>query len=216
MLINMRKKQSGLSIVEILIGLVISIIVAVAVLGVFTSTFNASDRVLQRGKLDRDLSAIMDIIANDVQRAGYWSNSTSSGATNPFMTGTNDITVNGSANCLTFAYYNNNTSTTSTNVNATDKFGYGISGGAIKFYQSGDTFDCSAVANWNSLSDTNSVTVTGFNVTSTNTPVAITGSTSTINYRKITITITGNLTNSSTDTKTITRTINVYNNKYIP
>jgi prepilin peptidase dependent protein B len=222
MLISMRKKQSGASIVDILIGLVLSIIVIAAVLGVFSSTFNASNRVMQRGKLDRDLSAIMDIIVSDIQRAGYWYTATTNamGSTNPFMTGTNNITVNASSNCVTFSYNNtNSTNDTNVAVGDTDQFGYGLSGNAIKFRQAGSTFNCSGVAGWSNLSDTNAVTITGFTVASTNTAVDIDDTNpgiDTINFRKVTVTITGNLTSATDNTNTVSRTINVYNNKYIP
>lgn len=220
MLKIMRHHQRGISLVEILIGLSIALVIVVAVFGIFTSTFTGSQRVLERGKLDRDLYSIMDIIVSDIQRAGFWVNATNisatngtAGSTNPFLAGTNDITTNGATNCLTFTY----DSTTDGTVDDTDKFGYGLSGSAIRFRQVGSTFDCASASGWTSLSDTNVITITGFNVTSTNTAVNInTNTTSTINYRKVTVTITGNLKNDTTNTRTLTRTIKIYNNKYSP
>ena len=212
-------KQRGVSLIEILIGIAITIVIAVAVLGIFTNTFDASERVLQQGKLDRDLYSIVNIIVADVQRAGYWSAATNSGATNPFMTGTNDISANLSNNCITFTYDNGPTNATDNTVDDTDRFGYGLQDGAIKFRQAGSSFSCTSMSGWENLSDTNAITITGFTVTTTNQPVDIDGTdsgTDTINYRTVTITVTGALRNNTNNAKTITRTIKVYNNKYIP
>lgn len=210
MLIIPQKNQRGASLVEILVGLAISMVVVIAVLGVFTSTFTASERVLEHGKLDRDLSSIMDIMVADIQRAGYWSNATNSGAANPFMTGTNDINT-ATPTCITFTYDSANDGI----VDDTDKFGYRLTNGAIQFRPLGSTFDCAA-GNWSNLSDLDAITVTTFNVTSTNVPISLSGSTSTINQRSVTITITGNLTTATDNVRTVTRTINVNNNKFIP
>jgi len=209
---SLSKQQRGLSILEILIGIAISLIVIAAIIGLFANSISGSQRVLDRGKLDRDLFAAMDVMTYDIERAGFWSNATNGATTNPFMTGTNDLTTNASTNCLTFSYDKNTDGTNTTN----DQFGYGLSGSAIQFRQGGTTCATNTVgAGWSSLTDTNVITISSFQVTSTN--VTVSGSnTNATNYRTVTITLTGNLANDATNTRTITRTIKLYNNKYTP
>lgn len=207
-----KKKQRGISLIEILVGLGISIIVAVAVLGIFTASIDGSQRILGTGKLERDLNAIMDGIVADVQRTGYWSNATSS-KTNPFYASGTDITTNGAANCVTFAYDRSQDGT----VSDSNKFGYRLGTNAIQFRPTGSTFDCSAATNnWANLTDPNSIIITAFTTTLTTVPINPASGTDTTNYRTLTLTISGYLKNNSATTKTITRTIKLYNNKYSP
>ncbi len=206
------KKQRGVSLIEILIGLSISIIIAVAVLGIFTNAIDGSQRVLGTGKLERDLNAIMDGIVADVQRTGYWSNATSS-STNPFFATGTDIT--NTTNCVTFAYDRNQDGT----VTDSDKFGYRMGTSAIQFRPSNSSTNCAQPpSDWANLTDPNTIIITAF--TTSLTSVAIdsndtnTNGTDTTSYRTLTLTITGYLKTNSATTKTITRTIKVYNNKY--
>ena len=121
-----QKKQQGLSIIEVLVGLAISIIIAVAILGIFTNTLVSSQRVLEKGKLDLELQAIMDIIVSDVQRSGYWLNATTS-KTNPFMSDTDDITVNAGSDCVTYTYDLNADGTVQDN----ERFGFRKNGNNV-------------------------------------------------------------------------------------
>jgi type II secretory pathway component PulJ len=154
----------------------------------------------------------MDNIVADVQRTGYWSNSTSS-KTNPFYANGTDITTNVAANCVTFAYDRNNDGT----VGDSDKFGYRLGTSAIQFRPTGSTFACSAAANnWVNFTDPNTIIITAFTTTLNTIAVNPSAATDTTNYRTLTLTISGYLKNSSATTKTITRTIKLYNNKYSP
>ncbi|OGT43998.1 MAG: hypothetical protein A3F13_04540 [Gammaproteobacteria bacterium RIFCSPHIGHO2_12_FULL_40_19] len=210
------KKQHGVSLIEILVGLSISMIIAVAVLGIFSNSIDGSQQVLGTGKLERDLNAIMDGIVADVQRTGYWFNATSS-STNPFFAAGTDITDGGTTNCVTFAYDRNQDGA----VTDSDKFGYRMGTSAIQFRPTGSTFACSpAPSDWVNLTDPNTIIITAF--TTSLTSVAIdsndtnTNGTDTTSYRTLTITMSGYLKTNSATTKTITRTIKVYNNKFSP
>ncbi|HLB55759.1 MAG TPA: hypothetical protein VJK30_00310 [Coxiellaceae bacterium] len=207
-----KKTQRGAAILEILIGFIISLVILAAVLGLFSNTISTSGLILERGKLDRDLYVVMDTIVNDIQRAGYWSNATTTN-NNPFMTSPNDIAI--SSGCIKFTYDTNNNGT----VDDADQIGYGLSNGAIKFRQSAAIFNCSSIATWSNLTDPNVITVTAFTVMPINYPVDIDGSnpgTATTTYRTVYISITANLVTDPSNTRTITRTIKIYNNKYSP
>lgn len=207
-----RKKQRGMSLVEILVGLSMGLIITVAVLGIFTNSIDSSQRILETGKLERDLNAIMDGIVADVQRTGYWSNATSSN-TNPFFASGTDIATNAAGNCVTFAYDRDQDGS----VADTDRFGYRLGTNTIQFRPAGSTADCSAAPNnWVDLTDPNTIVITAFTTALTTVPINPSTGTDTINYRTLTITISAYLTTNSATTKTITRAIKIYNNKYVP
>lgn len=208
------KKQKGITLFEILIALSISMIIAVAVLGIFTSTIVGSQRVLESGKLERDLNAIMDGIVADIQRTGYFSNNTSTNAssTNPFFASGTDITATN--NCVIFAYDRDNSGA----VTDGEKFGYRLGTSALQFRPAGSTYACSpSPSNWVNLTDPNVIIITQFSTSLTSVPISTgSGGTDTTAYRSVTITLSGYLKNDSKTVKTITRTIKLYNNKYSP
>lgn len=208
------KKQKGMTLFEILVALSISMIIAVAVLGIFTSTIVGSQRILESGKLERDLNAIMDGIVADIQRTGYWASDTTTNAvsTNPFFATGTDITATN--NCVTFAYDRDNNGT----VTDGEKFGYRLGTSAIQFRPAGSTFACSpSPSNWVNLTDPTVIIITQFSTSLTNVPISTgSGGTDTTAYRSVTITLSGYLKTDSATVKTITRTVKLYNNKFSP
>ena len=214
-----RNTQSGLSLIEVLVAITISIILAAGVLGAFSTSLFGSQQTLQQGRLNRDLQAVMDIMVTDIQRAGYTSTATTS-KTDPFMQGNYDLQVSG--NCIVLAYDLDNNGT----VDDADVIGYVLHNGAIERRQVGvgKTTDCASAAtdSWDPVTDPNYITITAFTITkpaSSNISTDIDGTsagTDTITNRTVSITLTGQLTNDTSVTKTITRIIKVYNNKYAP
>lgn len=215
-------EQHGFSLTEILIAMVITMIVAAAVLTLFSGSMSSSQRLLDQGRLDRELQTIVDIIASDVQRAGFWKDANTSN-NNPFMqTGTTDITINAGQDCILFTYDRDMDGVlpAMTSVSDDERYGYRLNGGVIQFRPYGADFNCAAANdNWSNLTNSNEITITTFTMTLNNQAVDLDGDapgTETTHYRTVTVTMTGALTNNSSVTKTVTRTIKVYNNKYAP
>lgn len=209
----MLKNQKGVSIIEVLMALLISTIVTAAVITLFSNSLNTSRQLTGTAKLDQTLNNALETIAQDIQRAGYNTNATAS-ATNPFFSGADDVTIGGGANCVTFSYQIDSTSTPAT----VNRFGYQLSGGAVQYRTSGT--GC-GTGTWSNLTDPNLVTISTFTTTLNTTNISpTTGSTSAASpytgYRSVTITITGALVSDPAVTRTITRTIKIYNNKYTP
>lgn len=222
-MLTSRLKQNGFSIIELLIALTISMVVALGILGAFSSSLFGSQQILEKGRLDRDLQTVMDAIVSDIQRAGYWENATTSN-TNPFMTTGIDLSVTG--NCIMMAYDLNNNGT----LDDADELGYVLHNNAIERRPAGltkpgggtYTTSCASAATdgWEAITDVNFIKVTAFTLSKTNVATSLDAaavSSNTINNRTISITITGELANDATTTKTITRTvIKAYNNKFSP
>jgi prepilin-type N-terminal cleavage/methylation domain-containing protein len=68
-----RKKQQGLTLVELMVGLVVGLIVIGGSLAMFLSTLQSSNHTLKMSKLNQDLTAVMQLMVNEVRRAGHTS-----------------------------------------------------------------------------------------------------------------------------------------------
>ena len=71
MLIQPIKLQRGVTLVELMIGLAVGLIVVGAVLSVYLTTVNTSGETLKSSRLNQQVSAIMNVMSNDIRRAGY-------------------------------------------------------------------------------------------------------------------------------------------------
>lgn len=213
---SMLRNQKGISIIEILMALVISSIITAAVISLLSNSLTTSSQLTKTAKLDQMLNNILETIAQDVQRAGYNANATTS-ATNVFFNAPDDVSINASTNCITFSYQIDSNTTPVTS----NRFGYRLNttNNAIEYRTSGT--DCASGA-WNNFTDPNIISIDNFSIPAVNTTNINpqTGNTSTTSpytqYRSVTITITGKLVSDPSVTRTITRTIKIYNNKYVP
>lgn len=217
----MRKKQQGVTLVELLISMSISLVVIAGALGLFLAMIKNSRQALDAGRLDRELHSAMSLMIKDVRRAGFWGNAQTSN-NNPFaVTGSTDLTIVG-GNCMLFTYDANADGILPTISSSYDdeRYGYRLVGGALQFRPAGASYDCAAASNvWDNLTDPNATTITALSFTQNNNVIDIDGSgpgTATNTMRDITITLTGQLANDSTISKTITRTVRIYNDKYTP
>ena len=64
--------QRGLSLVETLVGIAITLIVVAGALKMFVGHLEGDRRLLLEARLHQDLRAASDLIARDLRRAGYW------------------------------------------------------------------------------------------------------------------------------------------------
>lgn len=71
MLITRSLYQRGMSIIELLIGMTVGLIVVGMVLSVYLTTLDTSGDTLKAARLNQEMSAIMNIMVNDIRRAGY-------------------------------------------------------------------------------------------------------------------------------------------------
>lgn len=72
MLSTMFAKEKGFTIIELMVGMAVGLLVLLAVTSVYISTLKTSATTLNASRLNLEMSAMMNIMANDVRRAGYW------------------------------------------------------------------------------------------------------------------------------------------------
>jgi type IV pilus assembly protein PilW len=65
------KRQQGMSLVEMLVSLVAGLVVLAGALSLFSSVIVSGNTTLMLSRLNQDVQSVTDIIARDIQRAGY-------------------------------------------------------------------------------------------------------------------------------------------------
>jgi len=110
-MLNQRSLQHGITLIELMIAGVISLITLSAVITVYSATANHSSQQLRQAHLHQQLRGVMHLIGSDLKRAGYWSFSPSllppSG--NPFQSPTNQVRIQSYTgenpdSCILFSY----------------------------------------------------------------------------------------------------------------
>ena len=184
MLMRRRNEQRGVTIVELLIGMVVGILVIGGGITVYVNSVQSSNQALRASKLNQEMSSLLLIMSNDIRRAGYWATLvTTEAELNPFnaagataLTVRNDMTANavqpptGQGSCILYSYdatyVPGNIPGT---VDATDLFGFRLNGTTVQMRQTG-TVDgtscvggtCNSCTNgvWQDVTDANLVEVT--------------------------------------------------------
>ena len=203
-------KQKALTLIELMIGLLITGVVMASALAMYGAAVKHSRATAEQGQLDKSLHHVLGMMVRDIRRAGYWA-SASTSSENSFMQSGTDITVNSGNNCILLTYdHNADGSLPAVNSGIDDeRYGYRLMNNALQFRPNNAAFDCTAsAASWANLTDPNVLTVTAFSVTKTDTTTA------NMTLRNITVSITGQLVSDTSITKTLTQTVKVQNDKY--
>ncbi|MDH4060382.1 MAG: hypothetical protein OEU94_06175 [Aquincola sp.] len=73
-----RAREAGISMVELMVGIAISLIVVAGGLSLLANFTGENRRLLLETRLNQDLRAAMDVVTRDIRRAGYWQGATAS------------------------------------------------------------------------------------------------------------------------------------------
>ena len=165
-----RSRVAGVTLVELLVGIVVALIVLLAVLGIYLATVRASTDTMQSVRLNQDLRAAMMVITSDLRRAGYWNQAAI--AANPFrLQDTLGFRIPpGTTGCVRFEYDRNQDGF----IGPEEYFGFWLDGGQIRMLSVPDptsvltTFnECSANVvtapdGWNVLAGDDGLSITEF------------------------------------------------------
>lgn len=233
--ITMKKLNfhKGFTLIELMVGITVSLIVLAGVTSVFVGTVKSSGDTLKASKLNQDMQAIMNIMVADIRRAGYW-DSAGIGATipNPFTDSGGDINT-ATAGCILYSYDKSAGNTTNGALNSQEYYGFKLNNGNVMMRRSGaNVTDCTNGA-WNNLNDDLIETINDLSFTSSfkcvNTVTGDTDSNNNCNTllanpdteaghtlvetRRINISMTGNLTSDPDVTKQIRASVRVRNDR---
>ena len=103
------KKQSGYSLIEIMIALLVGLIVVSATISIYVATVGSGSSTIKSARLNHDLDAVMTLMINDIKRAGYWGRAklNADSRNNPFTTATTNIQIPASIppnSCILYTY----------------------------------------------------------------------------------------------------------------
>lgn len=166
--------QSGLSIVELMVGVAVGLIVVSGVVAIYGVIARSSAEILGSAKLNEELRAAMDMMVGDIRRAGVWvpgDNDARGNNPNPYTdrdsTPMTDIKITAGGKCIEFAYDASYLGAGATPDNNNDFYGYKFTstseGKAIaaRFKRSVD-FTCMTDAigdDWRRLTDEKSIEI---------------------------------------------------------
>lgn len=157
-----RTLQQGLSVIELLIGVAVGLFILSGALMLFGDYINNNRRLVLETQVNQNMRAAADLIARDLRRAGYWGNATAGVVTTnaaPVAASSPYAAVSPAASAassiITYAYSLD--STENDTLDNTEKFGFKLNAGALQ-YQQGN-------ANWQDITDRNSLTVSNFTIT---------------------------------------------------
>lgn len=158
-------KIKGFTLIELLIAMSLAILILGALGVQLTSQLNASTFNIKQHKVNANLRTTLDILANDIMRAGYTSNTTNQSVFidktkfNLYTikkTDSKSFATTSDASCLTFAYDRNDNGTL-----GNDEFfgfAYRSSDKTVVAY-TGSSPDCSDLSGWTPITNKNAILV---------------------------------------------------------
>ena len=170
--------ESGFSLVEMLISMTMGILVISGVLAIYVSISGSSADTLGLSKLNGLMSSALQVMSNDIRRAGFWGNMTADDfqnpSTNPFSqvdvtaleVHANNVQVVSNSvaggDCILYSYDANNDGI----LDDSDITGFRLLDGVLQMRRNGDTVannrhdSCSSDKdNWQNLTDPNAIIV---------------------------------------------------------
>lgn len=210
-----RRSQYGLSLIELMVGIVVGLVMLSAVTSMVVNNLKANRDAVAAAKLNQDLRGALSVIARDLRRANYLPSMQGTLTSNPSAQLANTITLtgcNGACNTLTFGY------------GGLTKV-VDLSGGAVRMKEgtaAAQGLTDNLVSTVTDLSfcfvDTNGNVDPSDDTCAATAPtsysVTVTGVTEKIRIYLVKITITGRLKNDAAVTKTIEQTVKVRNDAF--
>lgn len=170
MLIPMRpasRRQRGLSIVEVLVGIAVGLILITGVLSLFATNLTNSRRLLTEARVNQDLRVAADLIARDLRRAAYWQNAitgttVTGGLSTPIRNPYQAVAVDVAASQIDYTFSRDTTENNA--IDTAEQFGFRLNSGALQM----------KVANvWQTVTDPNVMTILSLAIDNTIPPVNI-------------------------------------------
>lgn len=158
----LRRRQSGASLVELLIGTAVGMFVVAGALGIFAAQTQATRQTRLELRVNQEMRAAADVVARDLRRAGYWQNAilgtTATGAGS-------DTTANPyrviSTTASSIAYDFSRDAVENDTLDGEEQFGFRIASQVLQMQTADGT--------WQALTDPSIVRITGFTVEPTET-----------------------------------------------
>jgi type IV pilus assembly protein PilW len=155
-----QRAAQGFSLVELLVGMTVGLLIAGGAAAFLAVTLREQRAALLESRLMQDLRSAADTVTRDLRRAGYWSSATE-GA---WLPGTAATIANpyaavapagAASDAVGFSYSRD--AVENDVLDGNEQFGFRLRAGAIQMQL--------GAANWQALTDTDTLVVTAFSVT---------------------------------------------------
>lgn len=166
-----RKQQTGVTLIELLIGMLIGLIIVAAGISVFVTSFKGQTDNIKLSRLNQDMRSMMDIMERDIRRAGFATsdpaNNLAALKNNPFFNDTGAATTDltsPSKDCILYAY-NRDNDTQPPQVDPEERLGFRLNDkGELQMRQTGSTNTKCDDGEWESITEPE-VKITGLEFT---------------------------------------------------
>lgn len=158
-----RRLMSGVTLIELLVGIVLALVALLAVLGIYLGTLRANTDTIQAMRLNQDLRGAMMVITSDLRRAGYWNQAIN--AANPFRLQDTLGFRSPDVSCVRYEYDRDQDG----GIDPEERFGFWLQGGRVRMLADPDPTqlfvrfnECSTeVGAWVDLAGDDSLEITG-------------------------------------------------------
>lgn len=103
-----KSTQSGLGLVELMVGITVGLFVVLAGSSVYLTAVSSSADSNRASRLNQDVRTILDIMTQDLHRAGNWGGAGPGASNNPFSSRTagvaTDIFISADNSCILYSY----------------------------------------------------------------------------------------------------------------
>jgi len=212
------QKQSGLTLIELMIAMVLGLFVSAVTISIFSTTVRSNVENMKMIRLNQELRGTMTFIVDELKRAGYSKEPTVSAFIDE---------LNFTSTCTRYSYdEDNNAALGDTTPDADERFGFKLSDNTISWSQNTTTTDCSN-GTWTPITDPNLAKITElkFDITGSVNTADDTGgdtgsyafsATTGVSIYEVTITLTGTTdlafsSDANDPSRTIAETIRIRN-----
>jgi len=146
-----------------MIGVVVGLFLLVGLSSIYISAVRGGRTTTSANQLNQEMRALMDIMVNDIRRAGYWGTATT-GSANPFTAAATRPVIAPGGGCIAYSYDAIDLGGTPGAVDNLDRFGFRLTGGgvvqAVDPGSATHTATACGSATWHDLTDSVSTEVT--------------------------------------------------------
>lgn len=230
-------RQRGFSLTELMIGSAIGLIVIAGAVQLYLLNLRATTDNLRLSRLNQELRATLDLLQNDLRRAGYWSFApgVDSPADNPFQNQDNRLRLGHAPgenddSCILYSYDANadgrvgvgaagSPNFTASTANL-EQFGFRLRDGQIQMRSGGSVFDCRS-GSWQNVSDPDTeITALHFTLTETcsnlrDPEAACSGGDPALLQRRVIVAIDGRSRSDTAVAHQLTSTVTVANDRLL-
>lgn len=152
------KKQTGFTLIEIMISLVLGLIVLAATISIYAATVGSSSNTIKSARLNHDLEAVMALMINDIRRAGYWGGATvtADSRTNLFTAATTNLQILAGATCILYSYDADDDGI----VDSNEYYGFKFEDNTLKMRKTGTTTASCDDGTWEEFIDGTQLAIT--------------------------------------------------------